>query len=55
MQHAERVSAIRPDEYQSVFAFWNTSQRLLHIGRALHIVTVDLYDDIATLQTSIVG
>src|SRR5579872_1378959 len=55
MQHPEAVTAVRMDEQQCVFALAHVRQGLLHIARSLYFVAVHFEDDVALLQSSIVG
>src|SRR5215469_5489771 len=47
MQHAERVSAIRPDQQKRVLSLGDVGERLLHIGDRIGLVAVHADDHVA--------
>src|SRR5437899_4660354 len=55
VQDPEGVAAVGPDEQQRVVALFYVGQGLLNIARSLNFVTVDFEDDVALLQSGIVG
>src|SRR3984957_11586533 len=55
MQHTEGAAAVRPDEHQSVLSLGHRGQGFLHVGRALHGMTIHLHDHVSALQAGVVG
>src|SRR5580704_14094251 len=55
VQHTERVAAGGPNQDESILAFGNAGQCLLHIARGLDFVAIDLENDVSLLQSSVIG
>src|ERR1700675_4680592 len=53
MQYPEGITAVRPDEQQSIVALLHVRQSFLHVARALYFVAIHFEDDVSLLQSSI--
>src|SRR5215831_14199789 len=55
MQNAEGAAAVGPNEDHGVLPFGNVGEGLLHVGGARRLLTVHALNDIARLESGIIG